>query len=731
MIVWFEQCKDKRQAIKKALPPDLHTQKHGKSKKYWYCGAGFDCETTKTPKGYSYVYLWQFSLHDTDFHGRTASSFEEFTELLDDVLQVEYRKRCHGKIKSYPQLLIYDANFGYEYAHFEGVFRRLGVVAPFAKDIRHPLTLNVMRTLEFREALGVWGYSLENIGELWTKTKKAVTYAEDGTRISDLDYSLQRHSDTPITEGEQVYTGNDVRILSELGIIALDMYKGKKIPITGTGIIRQATKDRIYDNGYQSMNFEKEKVQRIIPHNLDDYHTIMNFLYCGGLTHSNVRLARRVHDNVICADLVSDFPGQMTHEQFPAGSMIGNRSYEEMLQHKHWYALVTFYNLRSKTGHSIISQHKCIELYHPTIDNGRIYAAEVISVYLTEIDFQNVGLIYTCSNVEFSDIHIFTQSKPCPMHLLSVMWEKYAEKTKLKAPKAEAKKKLKEARKHGTPETLEAAEREFQAISKEYEQSKKFVNGCYGMTSTRIYETEIKYGKPEGAEHEKLYEDVRTDKEDGHKLTYNEMTKDMWLSPWIAIYTTAYARRILCRLINKYPDIILQYDTDSIYFLDGRPGSSELRAEMENYNDKIRAKNHEMFAGNPLFEDLGTWEFDPPIDQMKVLGAKRYLKRTGDEYKLVCAGCKPDAFAKYCKDNKIDPFDFFDTHMRLPPDDSKKTTLRYYPPKDKPYEDDITDYNGVTRHVQIECCASIIEIPFNLYVSSAWIDFMKEKQRRL
>ena len=106
MIVWWEQVKDKRQAIKKALPPFLRSEKHGKGKKYWYCGAGFDCETTKTPKGYSYVYLWQFSLHDTDFHGRTVGSFEEFAALLDDVLQMEYRKKCHGKIKSYPQLLI-------------------------------------------------------------------------------------------------------------------------------------------------------------------------------------------------------------------------------------------------------------------------------------------------------------------------------------------------------------------------------------------------------------------------------------------------------------------------------------------------------------------------------------------------------------------------------------------------------------------------------------------------
>lgn len=726
MIVWFDTCTNKRQAIKQALPLDLHPQKHGRSKKYWFCGAGFDCETTRTPKGYSYVYLWQFSLHDTDFHGRTIDSFEEFAGMLDDILQIEYRKRCHGKIKTYPQLLIYDANFGYEYGHFQCAFDRLGVSDIFAKETRHPITLNIGKSLEFREALGVWGYSLENIGELWTATKKAVHH-ENGVRISDLDYTLPRHSGTPIKPQEQIYTSNDVRILSELGIIALKMYAGRQIPVTGTGIIRQATKERIYESGWRSLDFEKEKVQRVIPHNIDDYHTVMDLLYCGGLTHSNVRLARRVHENVICADLVSDFPAQMSHEDFPCGSLIGNRSYEEMLQHKHWYALCTFTNLRSKTGHSIISQHKCVDQWHVTIDNGRIYAGEIVSVYCTEIDFQNIGLIYTCDSVDFSDIHIFTRSGKPPIALLSVMWEKYAEKTKLKKPKKEAEKAVKEA----APDQLEEALHRLQSVKKEYEQSKKFVNGCYGMTSTRLYETEIYYGQKEGMPHAGLYEDKRVSKEDGHVLTYNEMNKDLWLSPWIAIYTTAYARRILCRLINKYPNIILQYDTDSIYYLDGRPGSAELREEMESYNAKIREKNAALFDGDPLFSDLGTWEFDAPIDEIKVLGAKRYLKRTGDEYKLVCAGCKPEAFSKYCKDNNLNPFDFFDSHMRLPPDDSKKTTLRYFPPKDKPYEDDITDYNGITQHVQIECCASIIEIPFNLYVSSAWLEFMKDKQRRL
>ena len=59
-----------------------------------------------------------------------------------------------------------------------------------------------------------------------------------------------------------------------------------------------------------------------MPHNLQDYDTIMNLLYCG-LTQQCDTCTDRCIKNVICADLVSDFPAQMTHEMFPRpGSLI-------------------------------------------------------------------------------------------------------------------------------------------------------------------------------------------------------------------------------------------------------------------------------------------------------------------------------------------------------------------------------------------------------------------------
>ena len=169
----FDNALDKAQAIRSALPSKLEKEKHGRQS-YFRIGSGFDCETTITPKRYAYVYIWQFSINSTVFTGRSCGSFEEFLKILDGTLQLLHRKKVHGKIKNYPRLLVFDANMGYEWAFFKSVFGRVGIKALFSKDERHPLSISVGECLQFRECLGVFGYSLENVAEMHTKTQKLV-----------------------------------------------------------------------------------------------------------------------------------------------------------------------------------------------------------------------------------------------------------------------------------------------------------------------------------------------------------------------------------------------------------------------------------------------------------------------------------------------------------------------------------------------------------------------------
>lgn len=673
--IFYEQTKDIDKQIA-AVFDAAKTEKHG-IKSYWMIGSGFDCETTKTAKGFSYVYLWQFSLADLVIMGRTTTSAESFFMLLNDIALKAYRRKHHNKPKQYPQLLIWDCNLGYEWAHFKRNFARLNIRSVFAKDRRHPLSINVSESLEFREALGVFGYSLANIAQTYTRTQKMV---------GDLDYSIQRNSFTELDETELQYCINDVVILSELGYIAFDMFKGS-IPMTGTGIIRKAVKDKIRSHGKLSLEFAKNRVRKLMPKTLKDYQIMSQLLFCGGWAHSYFPAVGKVYQNVICADLTSDFPAQMCHHNFPAGCLIGNRTFEEMCEFKHWYAMITFHGIRTKYKHSLISEHKLIDKRNLTVDNGRVFSADLISVYCTEIDFGNIMMIYDFDAVEFSDIHVFTRSEPCTKELIDVMMQQYRRKNELK-----------QQGKSGT---------------REYAESKKFVNGCYGMTATKIYTSDVVYN-------EKIndFDNKQSEK------TYDELIADLWLSPWIAIYTTAYARSVLVGFIKKYPDIIIQYDTDSLYFLDGLPESEALKADMQAYNEMITKKNQQIFNGDPFFYSLGTWDFDEPIDKFKCLGAKRYIKQTGSKIKAVCAGCKPEFYNKYCEENGLDHFDFFDNGMNLPTHKSGKTTLCYF--DNGVYEDYITDPAGHTQHVKIETCAVIRDIPFGIFMSKMWLWFMKQ-----
>lgn len=678
--------------------------KHGYTT-YYKIGAGFDCETTITPKKYAYAYIWQFSINDTVFIGRTTKHFFEFMKLLDKNLKSEYYRRTHKKPKQFPQLLVYIANFGYEWSFFKSEMVELGIRKVFAKKKRQPLSVSVGDCIEFRECLGLWGNSLKEIAKNYTKTQKAV---------GDLDYNVSRNSYTVLSRRELGYVCNDVLILSELGLITFERFRKKSIPYTQTGIIRNEVKNRIKAKGNLVFNSTKEAVKRIYPHSLNEYNKAMKYLFCGGLTHSNYEYVGKILYDVQCADLTSDYPAQMAHFSYPAGTLLENCTVKELEHYPHFYALFTFYNVRPINGHTIVSEHKLISYSNATFDNGRVYSADYIRLYLNEIDLENFNMFYTYDDdFIISDIHCFTQSKPIPKELFDVLFEQYLIKAELK--------------KNEQTETIE------------YIESKKVVNGCFGFTATRLYLTDILFDGSDITERDKIkkYRSIVYNRNmmtftPGRTYTmkneleeiYRLLTKDIWLSPFIAVWCTSYARRVLCDVISKFPDCIVQYDTDSVYFLMCHYQSNELRAYLENYNKEIEAKNKELFD-NPLYWDLGTWDFENPCTRFKCLGAKRYLKYQKGKIKLVCAGAKSKAFVKYCDENHLDYFKAFKKDMLLDEASSMKTTLKYYDRKEEPYTDTIIDEQGHIQDVKIKTCAVITDIPFQLFVSDTWLNLIK------
>ena len=290
-MINVEFCPDLKKAIFGAIGRPKKTR-HGMSV-YWNIGAGFDCETTQTPKKYAYVYIWQFSINKETFIGRSCNSFYEFAKILDNCLRNLYYRGTHKKPKQFPQLLVYIANMGYEWSFFKTKFNELGISKTFAKEPRKPLSIRVGECLEFRECLGLWGNSLKEIGENYTTTKKLT----GDLQFKDADGNfIQRNSKTRLTREELGYCINDVQILSELGMITFDKFHKRPIPYTNTGIIRNDVKTRMQAKGNLYFEGIKEAVKRIYPHNLREYQIAMRKLFCGGLTHSNYKYIRKDDD---------------------------------------------------------------------------------------------------------------------------------------------------------------------------------------------------------------------------------------------------------------------------------------------------------------------------------------------------------------------------------------------------------------------------------------------------
>ena len=112
--------------------------------------------------------------------------------------------------------------------------------------------------------------------------------------------------------------------------------------------------------------------------------------------------------------------------------------------------------------------------------------------------------------------------------------------------------------------------------------------------------------------------------------------------------------------IARYPDSIVQYDTDSLYFIDDGRG---LRDALMKYNGEILKKNKMLFRDREhaaIFETLGTWDFENTYKRFLGMGAKKYIKEDADGIHTTIAGLPKNAIPQEIQDRGIkSPFDYY------------------------------------------------------------------------
>ena len=676
---------------------------------YLRCGAGYDTESTTVldendkPK-YAFIYHVQMMINRQYMYFYDVSLIPLFFQLLCEQVQQLHT----GKVQ--PKLIIWIANLAHEYAFIKRQLNTVGITDLFAKTERQPLKIVLQNCVELRECLGLFGNSLEDVANKYTDTKKLK---------GDLDYNLIRLPQlTTLTDAEQKYCYNDVRILDELSAVAFEKFTdhGLKIPMTNTGILRQKCKNAIY-------NIKREYAinKKLMPESEYDYYLMRRYMYAGGLSGTSPIYCGKKVESAKSADLTSDYPAQINHRLFPAGQLLEVNP-DNLHRFKDNYKIVLFTcNLRPLTKHAIISKHKVINMYgtadcpftdqcsNVIIVNGKVLFGDNICLMLNDVDLKALSEVYKFDDIKVYRSWIFTEKSRPPKFLLQCMNDDYLAKQQLKAS--------------GQKDTVIYMERKIAC------------NSYYGMTATRLYDCIFQYN-----------DDIDDIEESAADMTYSERREKMWLSPYIAYWTTSFARSILIHFIGAYPELILQYDTDSLYYItDTSVISAERLQQFENellqYNRQIELKNRHIFKNDAHFLDLGAWEIDDfKYIGFKGLGAKRYLLQYPDRhYKPVVAGMVKSSFDQYLTETGKDAFDVFDSDLTISKVISKKLASRYYDGKMKtiiingkekkvpdyeaaPQLEKVTDYQGHTAVIEIGTYHALYSIDFSIQDLTDYIE---------
>lgn len=661
---------------------------------YFKCGGGYDTESTtilntdNSPK-YAFVYHVQIMINGNYITTRYLNDITVFFR--------ELSRQCKA-INERAKLIIWVANLAHEWAFFKRQFSRCGSVDIFAKSKRQVLKITVNNNIEFRECIGLFGISLSDIAEKHTATQKLK---------GDLDYTLYRTPETALTDTEKKYCYNDVKILDELSYKAFEMFtlKSLKMPMTKTGILRNKCKSKI-------KNIKQAYIDNslLMPATIDEYVLMRKYLYNGGLCGGNAFYNGKLLHDVICCDLTSDYPAQMYQQMYPSGELIKLENPPEIFKYSwHPYIIdVTFKYIRAKSAHCSVSETKILNarsIKHAVKNNGKILYAENVRLMLNNVDLDTFKMMYDFdSNVMINNAYYFTKSALIPKYLRECISEDYKLKNELKEK--------------GLSDTLE------------YKLSKESVNSYYGMCATRLYDCNYTYGDSDRSLIHETTKDKITDKLIGDYLTntifykqrkqaqYEKLKSHVWLNPYIAYWCTSYARKILCEFISEFPDLIIQYDTDSIYFCaDSSIASAErvelLKHKISEYNLKIKKQNDYLFKGDKHFETLGQWDIGKPYKNFKTLGAKRYMYEKYDgKIKTVVAGLVKGTLEKQAKENNVDCFEFFKDKMTISNVNSKKLASIYCDDSKRLVK--VTDYKGNESIVEIGTYHALYSIEFTL-----------------
>lgn len=667
----------------------------------------FDIETTsferenngKTEK-LAAMYVWQFGVNGYIIIGRYWSEFIEMVKTISKVLQLNENKR----------IIVYIHNLSFEFQFIRKMFDWVNV---FSIEERRPLYALSVDGIEFRCSYLLSGYNLATVAKNLVKYKIKKL-------VGDLDYSLKRHSETPLNDNEIAYCVNDVKIVMLYIKEYLENVRNiHSIPLTKTGGVRKFCRKECFtiitDSGKKANNYDyKHLISGLKIKDLSEFNA-MQRAFCGGFTHANANYVNKVINNVASYDFTSSYPAVMVAEKYPMTYGVkmqfkSNATFENLIRQNKYCVIfdIEFNDICANDIYeNYISVSKCIDKEKHVENNGRLVCAKRITLTITEIDFLIIRKNYNFSSYRIGTAYVYGKQY-LPTEFVKAILQLYKKKTELKG---------------------------VDGMENEYLNSKEMLNSCYGMCVTSPLRNTITYKND-------LWDtDILSENEKREMLLKYNLSENRFLFYLWGVYVTAYARRNLWSGILNIKNDYIYSDTDSIKFINSDRHKDYFAAYNAAIENKLKTAcqyhkiDYSLCAPQTIkgkTKVLGVWDFEGVYNRFKTLGAKRYLVNEKDaltvdgkkfDFSLTVSGINkkkaiPYLLEKY-GENGI--FEAFDNYLYLPPNYSGKNILTYID-----YETDglITDYLGNTKEFHELSSVNLSPSDYTLNLSVLFLQYL-------
>lgn len=661
---------------------------------------GFDIETTSTTthsgEKVAFMYVWMLGIGDGSpvVYGNTWEEAVAAFDLISTKLELSENRH----------IVFYVHNLGYEFQFMRKYFEWASI---FAISDRKPIKATTKSGIEFRDSYILSGFSLAN-------TAKNLVSHDIKKAEGDLDYSLVRHHETPLTEEEIGYCDNDIHIITAYIQEQIDYYGSvDKIPMTNTGRVRSYVRNECYikksRNGKNSAS-HYHRYRQIMEDLVLDVPTYIQLKrgFMGGFTHANANYAGKTLENVTSIDFTSAYPAVMVAEKFPMSKFkeVHIESLQQLDEMCETYAMIfdiKFTNIRCVISQeTYMSSSKCRDLVNPELNNGRVQSADSMTTTITDVDFDIMKQCYEWDEISVGEVR-YAHKGYLPKSIIKSILDLYQDKTELKDVKGS---------------------------EVEYLLSKGMLNSIYGMCVTDIVKDNALYGSitPEVGREDWYTEAVDIDEE---VKKYNESRNRFLYYPW-GLWVTAYARRNLWTGIISVGDDYVYSDTDSLKILNYEKHKDYIEWFDTELIHKMKAMcryyKFDTALLNPKTKDgvskmLGVWDYEGTYEKFKALGAKRYMLQEKGRVEITVAGLSKQNGVNYMLETAgdSDVFEMFTDELYIPADRTGKMTHTYI---DNEYKFKVTDYLGNEATVEVLSGVHLENCDFTLSISEQYKQFM-------